>query len=195
MDKQSKNIRTIKNQIKKEQPKKNNYKWTLTVIMLTFLISVLMSLATENIISKVDILIGTFLLIVVIFIGIIFDIIGIAVTSADEKLFHSMAANKVKEGKVAIKLIKNADKVSNFCNDVVGDICGIISGALGATLAVKIISTFGIKNGSLLSIVFTALIASSTVGGKAMGKSIAIKQYKEIINFISKILIKFKRVD
>lgn len=195
MDKQSKNIRTIKNQIKKEQPKKNNYKWTLTVIMLTFLISILMSLATENIISKVDILIGTFLLIVVIFIGIIFDIIGIAVTSADEKLFHSMAANKVKEGKVAIKLIKNADKVSNFCNDVVGDICGIISGALGATLAVKIISTFGIKNGSLLSIVFTALIASSTVGGKAMGKSIAIKQYKEIINFISKILIKFKRVD
>ena len=59
-----------------------------------------------------------------IFLGILFDIIGVAVTSSDDKIFHSMSARKVRGAKVAVKFHKNAEKVSSFCCDVVGDICG-----------------------------------------------------------------------
>ncbi|WDC83794.1 hypothetical protein PL321_14940 [Caloramator sp. mosi_1] len=81
-----------------------------------------------------------FVLISIIFVGIIFDIIGVAVTAAEEAPFHSLASRKVKGAKTAVKLIRNADKVSNFCNDVIGDICGVVSGAAGAIIISKLIS-------------------------------------------------------
>ncbi len=77
--------------------------------------------------------------------NIFFDIIGIAVTTAKEMPFHAMAANKVEEAKYAIKLVKNASQVSNFCNDVIGDISGIISGSLGATIIFKLANIYDLK--------------------------------------------------
>ena len=62
------------------------------------------------------------MLILVIALGILFDIIGVAVTVADEKEFHAMATKKVKGSKCAIKLIRNSAKVANICADVIGDL-------------------------------------------------------------------------
>ena len=73
-------------------------------------------------------------------------------------------------------------------NDVIGDISGIISGAIGTTIIYNIINTYGIRNGGILSIVITSLIASLTVGGKALGKSIAMIYYDKIIFYFAKIL-------
>ncbi len=66
--------------------------------------------------------------------GIVFDMIGVAVTAADPKPFHSMAAHKEKGAKAAIRLLQNANQVSSVCNDVVGDICGIVSGSTAAVI-------------------------------------------------------------
>jgi len=150
--------------------------------------AVFFSLITENLMSNLDILAAFLILIVIIFIGIIFDIIGIAVTASDEKPFHAMAANKVEEAKYAVKLIRNAGQVSNFCNDVIGDICGIISGAAGTTIIYKLIERYDFKSATMLSIIVTALIASFTVGGKAIGKGIAMDNSEKIIFQISKML-------
>ena len=98
-----------------------------------------------------------------------------------------MAANKIEEAKHAIKLVRNAGEVSNFCNDVIGDISGIVSGAVGTTIIYKLISIYDIRNGSVLSIIVTSLIASLTVGGKAFGKSIAMLYSEKIIFQIAKI--------
>ena len=124
-------------------------------------------------------------LILIILMGIFFDIIGIAVTSAEERPFHAMAANKVEETRYAIRLVRNAGQVSNFCNDVIGDISGIVSGAVGTTIIYKLIQIYDIGNGTLLSIIITSLVASLTVGGKAFGKSIAILYSEKIILEIS----------
>src|SRR5690554_1632429 len=70
-------------------------------------------------------------LIVIIIIGVVFDIIGIAVTAASEVPFLSMASKKKRGAINAVRLIRKADQVSSFCNDVVGDICSIISGSAG----------------------------------------------------------------
>lgn len=138
--------------------------------------------------KNLDVFFAFIILIIIILLGILFDIIGIAVTASDEKPFHSMAANKVEEAKHAIKLIKNAGQVSNFCNDVIGDISGIVSGSAGTIIIYNLINKYNIKNGTILSIIITALIASFTVGGKAVGKEIAINNSEKIIFKMAKVL-------
>ncbi len=166
--------------------KRYNLKWVIGISLWTFFLAIIISILTENLVKSLNILIAFLILLSIILIGIIFDIIGISVTVADEKPFHAMAANKISEAKVAIKLVRNAGPVSNFCNDVIGDISGIISGSVGATIIYKLLNTYGFKNGTLLSILLTALTASFTVGGKAIGKSIAFYNYEKIIFQVAK---------
>ena len=172
---------------------KYNIKWVIMITIWTFIMAMIFSIITEGLVYNLDIFLAIIILILIILIGIFFDIIGIAVTTAKEKPFHAMAANRIEEAKYAIKLVRNAGEVSNFCNDVIGDISGIVSGAVGTTIIYKLISIYAIKNGSILSIIITSLIASLTVGGKAFGKSIAmlysekiIFQTAKIFNFIEK---------
>lgn len=109
------------------------------------------------------------ILALVILIGVIFDVVGTAVTAAEEKPFHAMGAVKVRGSREAIYLIRNADKVANFCNDVVGDIAGTISGALAASIILQVVSQkLPIKD--LLSAASIALIAACTVGGEVPGQ-------------------------
>ncbi|MCQ4921634.1 hypothetical protein NE686_00935 [Tissierella carlieri] len=165
-----------------------NLKWVFFISIWTFIMSIIVSVITENLVTNLDIVAAFIVLIVIILIGIIFDIIGIAVTTAEEKPFHAMAANKVEEAKFAIKLIRNAGQVSNFCNDVIGDISGILSGAAGTTIIYKLMNRYSLVDGTMLTIIITSLIAAFTVGGKAFGKSIALFNYERIIYSIAKIL-------
>lgn len=167
---------------------KYNFRWVFLISIWTFILAAFFSVISENVIKNINTLMAFIVLIFIIFIGIFFDAIGIAVTAAEEKPFHAMAANRIEEAKYAIKLVRNASQVSNFCNDVIGDISGIISGAIGTTIIYNIINTYGIRNGGILSIVITSLIASLTVGGKALGKSIAMIYYDKIIFYFAKIL-------
>ena len=115
------------------------------------------------------------------------DIVGVAVNSADEKVFHSMNARKVKGSKVAVIFKKNADKVSSFCNDVIGDICGIISGAAGTTIAVNIAKALNVEL-LFVNLTVAAIIAALTIGGKAMGKSFAMNKSDIILYEFAKIV-------
>lgn len=94
-----------------------------------------------------------------------------------------MASRKVKGARTSVTLIRNADKVSNFCNDVIGDVCGVISGGAGAIIIGKIITAGGIdyRMKAILTLGISALIASLTVGGKAIGKNFAISQSYNIV--------------
>ncbi|MBW4828806.1 MAG: hypothetical protein KZY61_13725 [Clostridiaceae bacterium] len=167
---------------------KQNKKWVIIISVWTFVMAIFFSLITEKLMKNLDVFFAFIILIIIILLGILFDIIGIAVTASDEKPFHSMAANKVEEAKYAIKLIKNAGQVSNFCNDVIGDISGIVSGSAGTIIIYNIINRYNIKDGTILSIIITALIASFTVGGKAVGKEIAINNSEKIIFRMAKVL-------
>ena len=121
------------------------------------------------------------ILLLIIFIGIVFDIIGMAVATADEKPFHAMAARKVTGAKECIVLLRNAERVSSICNDVVGDICGVVSGAASATIAAQILSNFQFTFEDMVSLGMSSLAAALTVGGKAVGKSIAVKSCTDIV--------------
>ena len=118
--------------------------------------------------------------------GILFDLIGVAVTVAEEKDFHAKASKKIKGAKTGLKLIKHSSKVSNFCADVIGDICGVLSGAISALIALKLTEYY--KMGSNFQFIISALVASLTIGGKAFSKDIAKNNSTKIISIISKIL-------
>jgi CBS domain containing-hemolysin-like protein len=186
-------IEKFKKQNKKRQIEKSNYKWVIQTTLMAFIISLIFSFISEITIPNVNIYIGIVLVILFILIGIIFDIIGIAVTSADVKPFHSMNAKKVKGSDIAVELIKNAAKVSSFCNDVVGDICGIISGSASAIISV-IISTTTHINIFVVTLVTTSLIAALTIGGKALGKTFAINKSNIIIYESSKFISYFYKI-
>ena len=174
---------------------KYNMKWVLVISFWTFILAIIISLVAENLVENLHVFFAFITLLVIVFIGIIFDTIGIAVTAASEKPFHAMAANKNAQAKMAIKLVRNSSQVSNFCNDVIGDISGIVSGAVATSIIFKIIKIFGLAEGTLLTILLTAFTASLTVGGKGIGKSIAkyhngyiIYQAAKIVSFLEKFL-------
>ena len=118
--------------------------------------------------------------------------IGTSSLTSKESTFHSMNAKKIKGAKETIKLIKNNVKISSICNDIVGDICGIVSGGLGAVLAISIANITKV-NISLISVITAALISSLTIGGKAIFKTVAIKNSDKIIFSVGKLLSFFKK--
>jgi CBS domain containing-hemolysin-like protein len=170
-----------------KEKKKTDKKWVLTISILSFLISLFFSFIGEVIIPNAHIAISIFLIFVFIFLGIIFDMIGVAVTVADISTFNSMATKKVKGAKTGVRLIKNAPKVSSFCNDVIGDVCGIISGSVGVSIAIIISERFDF-NLLIVTLLITAFIAAITIGGKALGKSYAINNSNIILYRFVKVI-------
>jgi CBS domain containing-hemolysin-like protein len=173
----------------KHQPKVSNvnYNWVIKIVLATFLISLVFSSFSEAIITNVSGYIGIVVIFLFIFIGALFDMIGVAVASSDEKPFHSMSAKRVRGSKMAVTLIRNAPKVSSFCNDVIGDISGIVSGSAGVTIAIKISNMMDIDI-ILTTLIVTSLIAALTIGTKALGKSFAINKSNYIVYEFAKLL-------
>ena len=177
---------------KKEKVKKEHVdkKLIATVVIVAFLTSFTLSFISEMTIPNLSLWLGILVTLFFIFLGIFFDIIGVSVTTADEAVFHSMSSRKVKGANVAVKFKKNADKVSSFCCDVIGDVCGIISGAAGTTIAAILVSQFKF-NTLFTSITIAAIIASITIGGKAIGKSFAINKSNIVLYEFAKFISNF----
>ncbi len=162
--------------------KKNMITSGLLVAFITFFIALLVSLGSEALVRAVNsVLVAFSLLLVIIFLGIFFDIIGTAVTAAELPPFNARAAKKISGAKQGVKLIHNADIVANFCNDVIGDIAGTLSGAIGAGIVMSVARQLPITDLVLAGAVMTSLIAALTVGGKAMGKKLAVNEADTII--------------
>ena len=171
---------------------KSNYRWALIVTLLAFILSLVMSLAVTIAFDNVTLAVSIIVTFLFILLGIVFDIIGVAVTSGDAVAFHSMSARKVRGGRIGVILMKNASKVSSICCDVVGDICGIISGAAGVTIVALLVNKTNI-NPLVISLVVTSLISSLTIGGKALGKNLAINKSTEVVTFVAKVLSIFTK--
>jgi len=166
---------------------KNN--WTLKVFFLTFVLALVFSLVA-NVLGNFNNIVLVICILGIITIGIIFDIIGTAALSCDTKVLHSKASQKLKGAKESIRLAKNASTVSSFCNDVVGDDCGIVSGSL---ITILVVNLFINNNLSLWNIILSSLLSSLTVGGKAAGKKLGIKKSNDIIYGVGKLLSIFSR--
>ncbi len=167
-------------------------RWVITIFFVTIFVSGTISLTSEELMTNSGMIVAFLILFAIISLGIVFDIIGVAVTSADEKPFHSMAARKVPGALEAIQLLRNADKVGSICNDVVGDICGVVSGSASATIAAQILQNFEFTWPRAVSLVMSALVAGLTVAGKAIGKNLAIGSCTAIVHGVGRIIYRLR---
>ncbi|MGM9553025.1 MAG: hypothetical protein ACI3V2_01855 [Faecousia sp.] len=168
----------------KKNKKHSNVRWIVTIFFVAVLISSAISFLSSSVMEDAGIVEAFVVLLIIVLIGILFDIVGVAVMSAGEKPFHSMAAKKVPGAAEALMLLRNAEKVSSFCNDVVGDICGVVSGSASAVIAVKALTNLG--SDAVGQLIMSALVAGITIAGKALGKNIAMSKPTQIVHLVAK---------
>ena len=169
-------------------------RWVVTVFLVTLVVSGMISLISDEVMASSGLLAAFAILLGIVFLGIIFDIIGMAVATASEKPFHSMAARKVPGAQEAIRLLRNAERVSSICNAVVGDICGVVSGSASATIAALILTHVDTVWPRAVSLGMSALVAGLTVGGKAIGKTIAVNSCTQIVHLVGRFLYTLNRL-
>ncbi len=169
---------------KKKNKKQSNIRWIITIFFVTIIVSSAISYLSSVIMEHAGLVEAFIVLMLIVLLGVVFDIIGVAVMSASEAPFHSMAAKKVPGAAEALSLLRNAEKVSSFCNDVVGDICGVVSGSASAIIAVM-----ALKHPSsevVKQLIMSAVVAGITIAGKALGKGVARNRSTQIVHFVSK---------
>ncbi len=190
MDKQE--LKSLLRVSKDKNKKKStvDVKWIITIVLVSFSISFIFSLVSQMLMPSLNVIFGIIITLLFVGIGILFDIVGVSVTGADESVFHSMSSKKVRGASKAVKFKKNADKVSSFCCDVIGDICGIISGACGTIITTSLANVFNF-NLLFTGLFVAAIIAALTIGGKAIGKSFAINNSNEILYNFSRFVSYF----
>ncbi|MGM9589555.1 MAG: hypothetical protein ACI3V0_05215 [Faecousia sp.] len=171
-----------------KRERQKTIRWVVTIFLVTILVSGTISFLSDLIMSGSTMPVAFLILLIIIFVGIVFDIVGMAVASADEKPFHSMAARKVPGAQEAIRLLRNAERVSSICNDVVGDICGVVSGSASATIAASILANFEFTWPQMVTLLMSALAAGLTVGGKAIGKGFAVSSSTAIVHGVGRML-------
>ena len=172
---------------KQKSAKAANIRWIIRISLITVAISIVLTFLSQEAMDGAGTIVALLVLLCFIAIGIIFDIIGIAIATADEKPFHSMAAHKEKGAGQALRLIRNADRASSFCNDVVGDISGIVSGTTSAVIVTRLTQSFN-WDSVLVTLVVSGIVAGMTVGGKAVGKNFAMQHSTQIVHFVGRLL-------
>ena len=172
---------------------KGNTKWLIEIFITSLCLSVLFALISELMLSHTNLAMAFILIFLLMFVSVLFDMVGMAVTACSIKPLLDLSKKKVVGANLAIKLVKNADKVSCICTDVVGDICSILCGAGGVSISLLIIKTIPELNTIIISILINAIIASVTILGKAIGKTYALNSSLNVVLRVSKFLSMFKR--
>ena len=167
--------------------KKTNFRWVSRIVIWSLVLSTVFTLVSSAALEEAGYVLAFGVLIALILLGILFDMVGVAVTAADETPFHSMAAHKGRGAKEAIRLIKNADRVACLCSDVVGDIAGIVSGTTIAVVVARVAVDFSVS-ALVASLVVSGVVVGLTIGGKALGKRAAIESSQDIVLFVAKII-------
>ena len=168
----------------RERERPGPYRWAVQVFFLAIVLSAALSLASETSLSGAGAAAAALVLAVFIGLGILFDIIGVAVTAADPRPFHSMAAHKEPGAKEALVLLRNAGRVSSVCN---------VSGTTTAVIVVRLQTAFALPESVLLSVAVTALVSGLTIGGKALGKTVALNKSTSVVYWVGRFLHLFHR--
>lgn len=171
---------------------KNRRRWISKIIIWTFFLSLFFNGVSQSLMEGLGFIGSLVILLFIILTGVAFDIVGVAATAAKMAPLNAQGAKKVSGAKQALNLARNSQQVASFCNDVVGDICGILSGSAAAA----IVFNLPFKNVSQRYIIIAtmAVVASLTVGGKGLGKNLAINYSTEILMFAGKIIGFFQKI-
>lgn len=166
---------------------KSSLRFSISIAVITFVLAAIFSIASNNALNGTTWSIGLIIVLIIVFIGVFFDMMGIAAAAAVETPFHAMAAERVPGAKHAIVIVRNADRFASFCNDVIGDIAGVVSGVAAMIVVIELMNVIQLGQ-PVLNTILTSIVAALTVGGKAVGKTLAMSKSTQIILMAGKIL-------
>ena len=190
------NVETKKKGKERNKKKKKRNLWPLKALIITLVLSAVVNAASTLALNEKSTSwwLATILTVVIMLLGVVFDIVGTASTACDIQPFLAMASRKVRGAKLAVKLCQKSDVVSSVCCDIVGDICGIVSGISSATLVFFATSDkLDTKISFLISVLIYAVISTLTITLKAVGKGFAVKKANKIIFGVAKTLSIFRK--
>lgn len=167
---------------------KTDYRWVRRLILLTFFLSIIFSIVSQALLGQLGLPGSLLVLLCIVFLGVVFDILGVAAAVASLPPLNAKAAKRLPGARQALDMARNAERVASICNDVIGDISGIVSGAAAAAIVFRLVTDNFFVSSRYLSIALSALVAALTVGGKAYGKFLAINRAHDILIFAGKIL-------
>lgn len=168
----------------------NNLKSSIIIAIITFFIAVGVSSISQTQVQFVPLPIAVIILLIIIIVGVLSDMVGVAATVARTGPFNAKASKKIFGAKTSLYLVQNGDKVASLMCDIVGDICGTISGAIGAVIAIDLVNHYGLSN-FWINLVVIGLASALTVGGKAFFKYYGMKNSTEIIFIVGRFLAFF----
>jgi len=87
---------------KKEIKEKRHRRWVVNITIATFFLTFLISYISDVLLSNTPIFVAFIILLVIIGLGIILDIIGIAVTAVNIEPFNAMASKRIKGAKTSV---------------------------------------------------------------------------------------------
>ena len=177
-----------------EKKKKKVNLWPLKAFVITLVLSAVVNASSTLALSDSQWWLALILTVVIMLIGVVFDVIGTAATSCDVQPYLSMASRKVRGAKLAVKLCQKSDVVSSVCCDIVGDVCGIVSGITAAAIVADAVVNFenAVVN-FVVSVIVYAIISTLTITLKAIGKGIAVKNANKIIFGVARMLSIFRK--
>jgi CBS domain containing-hemolysin-like protein len=178
---------------KRTDPPPRHWRWVVRIFLMSVVLSGVLSLLSGTLLTGAGYVSAILTLIFFVLLGIVFDVVGVAVTAASPSPFHSMASHRTKGAKESLFLLRNSEKVASFCNDVVGDICGIISGTAAAVIAVEAYNAVQRPSVRVIQLLLSALVAALTICGKAFCKQIALDNCTSIVHLTARIIYRVKR--
>ena len=167
--------------------KKTNFRWLIKIVLISVAATMAFTIASTEVLGRAGYVVAFSVLAVFIVLGIAFDMIGVAVTAATEAPFHSMAVHRERGAAESVRLIKNADKVASFCNDVVGDVSGIVSGSTSALIAARLMQGLNAEN-LIIPLLISGAVTGLTICGKAVGKAFALNNCTVIALKVGRLL-------
>ncbi len=193
-NKQNNDLKKNKQKAKSLNKKEAFWVWPIKIFFLAVALSLLFSVSSELLMSGAGVVVSIICIIFFISVSVITDMIGVAVTACNPEPFKAMASRKVRGAKESLFLIKNADKVASLCADVVGDVCGILSGAAGTTILYHIITDTSTEAYEIIiASLVSAIIAGLTIFGKAIFKRYSMNNCNKVILTLGKCLSIFSR--
>lgn len=185
----------MKRKVSLQSLSKRKYLWAFRMFFIAICMSLFFGFISQTMLSRMGVIVASIGIALFIFISVVFDMLGIAVASADIETFRLWEREKKAGAEIGVKLCENSEKVCSFCADVVGDICSTLCGAGGACIVVAL--TTNITNPSmimLISISTSAVIAGITIFFKAIMKEQALKNSNKIILKLGRFLDKFFKI-
>ncbi len=180
-----------------KKKKKQRNLWPIKAMIITLFLSFAVNAGSELVLTGAQWWLASLLTLIILVLGVTFDMIGTASTSCDVEPFLAMASRKVKGAKTAVKLSKNSHIVSSVCCDIVGDICGIVSGVCAAAIFMSLANGFSDNLNEIanffVKVGISAIVSTATITLKAVGKNFAVINGNNIIFGVAKFLSVFHK--